>query len=163
MGGKGSGPQEAMLSQVAAIVVKSCMSFFLVTCLKFLRQSVVRRGMTLQKQGPEARFWRGGLPSLPQPLSCYQTPSSLLGSRALQMPSREAPSSAGRSPECRLGCRQGMTQEGRKQMRFGNGQSGQTSQHHLVAVGDSGPRDILSQSFISLPLKQGLTVGQTPY
>ena len=64
MGGKGSGPQEAMLSQVAAIVVKSYMSFFLVTCLKFLRQSVVRRGMTLQKQGPEARFWRGGLPSL---------------------------------------------------------------------------------------------------
>ena len=57
------------------------------------------------------------------------------------MPSREAPSSAGRSPECLLGCRQGMTQEGRKQMRFGNGQSGQTSQHHLVAVGDSGDTD----------------------
>lgn len=76
------------------------------------------------------------------------------------MPSREAPSSAGQSPECLLGCAQGMTQEGRKQMRFGNGQ---TSQHHLVAVGDSGPRDIISQRSISLPCKQGLTGGQTPY
>lgn len=50
-----------------------------------------------------------------------------------------------------------MSQVGRKKMRFRNGQLGTPPRHHLVTVGDYGPRDILSQSFISLPLKQGLS------
>ena len=67
MGGKGSRPQEAMLSQVAAIVVKSYMSFFLVTCLKFLRPRCC-----MERNDPSEAGARGqvldGRPPQPAPL-----------------------------------------------------------------------------------------------
>ena len=96
------------------------------------------------------KWEEGGLPQPASAPALLPNTFSILTQQSLQLPRREAPSSVRKGPEVAVANGQRVSQEGRKQMKFRIMQTGTPPQHHLVTVGKSRPRDILSQSFLSL-------------